>query len=139
MNLGIEHTTIAYAGGDSGISSYDCALSGDTFSNHGAVVFHGQQPASVLLTGCRIEHSARDGVVRGWTGDPLDFTATLRRCRALPTDLPQAAERLVSGGSALPEVSGRAPRSAKGPAAARHRAVARRMNSTYAASASACE
>lgn len=72
----IEHTTIAYAGGDSGISSYDCALSDDTFSNHGAVVFYGQQPASVFLTGSRIEHSARDGVVRGWTGDPLDFTAT---------------------------------------------------------------
>lgn len=72
----IEHTTIAYAGGDSGISSYDCALSGDTFSNHGAVVFYGQQPASVFLTVSRIEHSARDGVVRGWTGDPLDFTAT---------------------------------------------------------------
>ncbi|MFY0533560.1 hypothetical protein [Nannocystis pusilla] len=72
----IEHTTIAYAGGDSGISSYDCALSGDTFSNNGAVVFYGQQPASAFLTDCRIEHSARDGVVRGWTGDPLDFTAS---------------------------------------------------------------
>ncbi|MDC0721171.1 hypothetical protein [Nannocystis bainbridge] len=72
----IEHTTIAYAGGVSGISSYDCGLSGDTFSNEGAVVFYGQQPASVFLTSSRIEHSARDGVVRGWVGDPLDFTVT---------------------------------------------------------------
>lgn len=73
---GTALTTIAYAGGDSGISSYDCALSGDTFSNNGAVVFYGQPPASAFLTDCRIEHSARDGVVRGWVGDPLDFTAT---------------------------------------------------------------
>lgn len=72
----VEHTTIAYAGGESGISSYDCALPDDTFSNDGAVVFYGQQPASAFLTDCHIEHSARDGVVRGWVGDPLDFTAS---------------------------------------------------------------
>lgn len=77
-NNRIEHATIAYAGGDSGISSYDCFVTPDErgFSNHAAVVFFGHQPASAFIANSRIENSSQDGIVRGWTGEPVDFVAT---------------------------------------------------------------
>ncbi|MDF2693093.1 MAG: Fibronectin type domain protein [Labilithrix sp.] len=77
-NNRIEHATIAYAGGDSGISSYDCFVSPDErgFSNHAAVVFFGNQPAAAFIAHTRIENSAQDGIVRGWTGEPVDFLGT---------------------------------------------------------------
>lgn len=77
-NNRIEHATIAYAGGESGISSYDCYVAPDDrgFVNRGAVIFFGNQPAAPFIAHTRIENSAQDGVVRGWTGEPVDFLDT---------------------------------------------------------------
>ena len=76
-NNRIEHAKIAYAGGTSGISSYDCFNpSKDSASNYGAIIFHGGQPASGFVTNTSFEDSAGDGIVRGWTGDLVDFLAT---------------------------------------------------------------
>lgn len=73
----IDHAVIAYAGGDSGISSYDCPYpEKKTFSNYGAIIVFGQQPTSGFVTNTAFENSNGDGVVRGWTGDPVDFLAT---------------------------------------------------------------
>ncbi|MCW5833136.1 MAG: hypothetical protein KIS78_12110 [Labilithrix sp.] len=87
-NNRIEHATIAYAGGDSGISSYDCFVTPDErgFSNRGAVIVFGNQPAAPFIAHTRIENSAQDGIVRGWTGEPIDFLGTnefvgISRCR----------------------------------------------------------
>ncbi|MBX3189689.1 MAG: hypothetical protein KF819_21875 [Labilithrix sp.] len=77
-NNRIEHATIAYAGGDSGISSYDCFVTPDErgFSNHAAVILFGGQAATPFIAHTRIENSAQDGIVRGWTGEPVDFSST---------------------------------------------------------------
>lgn len=87
-NNRIEHATIAYAGGASGISSYDCFVTPDErgFSNHGAVIVFGNQPASTFIANSRIEHSAQDGIVRGWSGEAIDFLGTnefvgISRCK----------------------------------------------------------
>ena len=73
----IEHARIAFAGGSSGISSYDCAHpKKKSFSNDGALIIYGGQPASGFVANTAFEQSAGEGVVRGWTGDPVDFLAT---------------------------------------------------------------
>ena len=87
-NNRIEHATIAYAGGESGISSYDCYVTPDerTFANRAAVIIFGNQPAAPFIASSRIENSAQDGIVRGWTGEPVDFLETnefvgISRCK----------------------------------------------------------
>lgn len=87
-NNRIEHATIAYAGGDFGISSYDCFVTPDERgnSNHAAVIVFGNRPAASFVAHSRIEHSAQDGIVRGWSGEEVDFLATnefvgISRCK----------------------------------------------------------
>lgn len=76
-NDAIDHARIAYAGGVSGISSYDCpSPANPRFTNQGAIIVYGGQPASAFVTNTAIEDSAADGIVRGWTGDALDFLAS---------------------------------------------------------------
>ena len=76
-NNRIEHAKIAYAGGTSGISSYDCPNPDkDSFSNYGAIIFFGGQPASAFVRNTSFEDSAGDGIVRGWTGELVDFLDT---------------------------------------------------------------
>ncbi len=72
----IAYAKIAYAGGASQISSYDCPgpLS-SSFSDVGAILILGK-PASAFVTNTTIESSAGDGIIRGWTGDPIEFLAT---------------------------------------------------------------
>lgn len=79
-NNRIEHATIAYAGGGSLFSSYDCyyqALEEDG-GDDGAIVIAADAagPAAAFVTNTRIEHSAKFGIVRGWRGDPVDFLTT---------------------------------------------------------------
>ncbi|OJY23786.1 MAG: hypothetical protein BGO98_17740 [Myxococcales bacterium 68-20] len=76
-NNRIEHAKIAYAGGDSGISSYDCPNPDKaSFSNYGAIIVYGGRPASAFVTHTSFEQSAGDGIVRGWTGEVVDFLPT---------------------------------------------------------------
>ncbi len=73
----IANARISYAGGPSQISSFDCPSPQNTgFSNEGGIVIAGTQPASGFVTNSTIATSAGDGVVRGWTGTPVDFLAT---------------------------------------------------------------
>lgn len=100
----IAHATIAYAGGSTGVSSYGCPSPlASSFANEGAVVLYGAQPGSAFVTDTRIEDSAADGIVRGWTGADLDFLPTntltnVARCKqtapkpmsgSCPTDCPR--------------------------------------------------
>jgi hypothetical protein len=73
----IDHAVIRHAGGDSQISSFDCPspLEGG-FGNDGAIVIAGGAPGSAFVTNTTIESSAGDGIVRGWTGAPVDMLAT---------------------------------------------------------------
>lgn len=73
----IAYAKISFAGGDSQISSYDC--NADTqggFGDDGAIIFMGGKPASAIVTNTVIENSAGAGIVRGWTGDPLELLST---------------------------------------------------------------
>lgn len=73
----IAHATVAYAGGASQISSFDCPSPLNTgFANEGAIVFAGGQPGAAFVTSTTIDSSAGDGIVRGWTGAPVDLLAT---------------------------------------------------------------
>jgi len=73
----ITHARIAYAGGESQISSYDCPSPLNTgFANNGAVVIAGGQPAGAFITSTIIEASWGDGIVRGWTGAVIDLLPT---------------------------------------------------------------
>lgn len=73
----ISNATISYAGGTSGISSFGCpSPPAKDFSNTGAVIIYGDKPAGAFVTNTRIENSAGDGIVRGWTGDEIDFIAS---------------------------------------------------------------
>ncbi len=73
----IAFAKIAYAGGASQLSSFDCpeALN-PSFSNEGAIVIVGGRPASAFVTNTTIDSSAGEGIVRGWTGDPVELLAT---------------------------------------------------------------
>lgn len=76
-NTTIDHARIEYAGGSSGISSYDCPSPANPgFTNQGAIVVYGGQPSGAFLTNSAIVASGGDGVVRGWTGDVIDFLPT---------------------------------------------------------------
>ena len=70
----IAHARIAYAGGPSQVSSFGCpsALAKD-FGNEGSVVIYGGAPGSAFVTHTTIENGDGDGIVRGWTGAPVDF------------------------------------------------------------------
>lgn len=73
----IAHAKIAHAGGPSQISSYGCPSPGaSSFSNEGAILLIGGQPANAFVTNTTISDSAGEGIVRGWTGDPVDLLAT---------------------------------------------------------------
>jgi hypothetical protein len=73
----IAFAKIAFAGGSSQASSFDCPSPANTgFSNDGAVVILGTKPAAAFVTSTAFENSAGDAVVRGWTGDPVDFLPT---------------------------------------------------------------
>lgn len=73
----IHNATIAHAGGASQISSFDCpGPSSTSFADEGAIVMAGGQPATAFVTNTTIDRSAGDGIVRGWTGDPVDLLAT---------------------------------------------------------------
>lgn len=73
----IAHATIAYAGGGSQISSYDCPSPLNTgFSNEGAILIVGGQPGAAFVTSTTIDSSAGDGIIRGWTGAPVELLAT---------------------------------------------------------------
>ncbi|MBS2014813.1 MAG: hypothetical protein JST00_18130 [Deltaproteobacteria bacterium] len=73
----ISNAKISYAGGPSGISSFDCpSPANTTFSNEGAILVIGDKPDTAFVTNTTIEQSAGDGIVRGWTGDPVDFLGT---------------------------------------------------------------
>ncbi len=73
----IAHARIEFAGAPSQASSFGCpsALATD-FSDDGAIVILGNQPAAGFVTTTTIASSAGDGVVRGWTGDEVDFAAS---------------------------------------------------------------
>ncbi|MBX3192402.1 MAG: hypothetical protein KF819_35755 [Labilithrix sp.] len=73
----IAHAVIRYAGGASQISSFDCPSPLNSgFGNEGAIVIAGGQPGSAFVTNTTIESSAGDGIVRGWTGAPVDMLPT---------------------------------------------------------------
>ncbi|HEX7665148.1 MAG TPA: hypothetical protein VF407_11570, partial [Polyangiaceae bacterium] len=73
----IANSRIAYAGAESQISSYGCPSVTTDGSNIGAlVIYSSAAPSSAWITGTTIESSARDGIVRGWTGDAVDFAAS---------------------------------------------------------------
>jgi hypothetical protein len=73
----IAYATISYAGGGSQISSFDCPSPLNTgFSNEGAILIVGGKPASAFVTNTTIDRSAGDGIVRGWTGEPVELLAT---------------------------------------------------------------
>ena len=73
----ISNASISYAGGGSQISSFDCVgpLS-PSFANEGAILIVGGRPSSAFVTNTTIDKSAGEGIIRGWTGDPVDFLAT---------------------------------------------------------------
>ena len=71
----IAYAKISYAGGLSGISSFDCP-SGMTFADEAAVIIYGGKPATAFVNNTTIDNSGGDGIVRGWTGEPVDFLAT---------------------------------------------------------------
>ncbi|MBX3230635.1 MAG: hypothetical protein KIT84_00345 [Labilithrix sp.] len=78
-NNRIEHAKIAYAGGGSTYSSYDCVAPGETTSGDDAAIVFATSaagPPSAFVANTRIEHSAKFGITRGWRGDPIDFLAT---------------------------------------------------------------
>lgn len=73
----ITNAKIAFAGGPSGVASFDCpSPANPTFSNEGAILVLGGKPASAFVTSTAIEQSAGDGIVRGWTGEVVDFLPT---------------------------------------------------------------
>lgn len=73
----IAYAKVTHAGGASGISSYDCASPvNSSFSNEGAILVIGGAPSTAFVTNTTIEASAGDGIIRGWTGDPVDMLAT---------------------------------------------------------------
>ena len=73
----VAFATISYAGGSSQVSSFDCPgpLSVN-FANEGAILIIGGKPATAFVTNTTIDHSAGDGIVRGWTGEPVELLAT---------------------------------------------------------------
>lgn len=72
----MEYTTIAYAGAHSGYSSFDCpSPANEGFRNAGAILFAGGEPGG-FIRNSTIDSSAGDGIVRGWTGEPIDMLAT---------------------------------------------------------------
>lgn len=78
-NNRIEHAKIAYAGGSSSHSSYDCVAPGEKTSGDDAAIVIATNvagPASAFVAHTRIEHSAKFGIARGWRGNPVDFLAT---------------------------------------------------------------
>lgn len=73
----IAFTKISHAGGASQISSFDCpGPLAAGFSNEGAILIVGGQPASPFVTNTTIDTSAGDGIVRGWTGEAVELLAT---------------------------------------------------------------
>lgn len=73
----IANAKISFAGGTSGISSFDCPSPANTgFTNEGGILIIGDKPDTAFVTNTTIEQSAGDGIVRGWTGDLVDFLAT---------------------------------------------------------------
>ena len=73
----ISNARISYAGGASQISSFDCPSPVNTgFANEGAILIVGGKPATAFVTSTTIEKSAGDGIVRGWTGDPVELLAS---------------------------------------------------------------
>lgn len=83
----ISNAKISFAGGTSGISSFDCPSPANPgFSNEGAILIIGDKPDTAFVTNTTIEQSAGDGIIRGWTGDLVDFLPTntftnVARCR----------------------------------------------------------
>ncbi|MCA9586852.1 MAG: hypothetical protein KC657_15965 [Myxococcales bacterium] len=73
----ISNAKVQYAGGPSQASSFDCPSPGvPGFGSEGAVLVLGGKPSSAFVTNTTIDTSASAGIVRGWTGDPIDFLAT---------------------------------------------------------------
>ena len=72
----ITHAVVRHAGGASQISSYDCPSADGSFADEGAILIVGGQPGSAFVTHTKIEGSAGDGIVRGWTGEPVDLLPT---------------------------------------------------------------
>jgi len=72
----IAHAKISHAGGPSQISSYGCPTPGASFANEGSILLIGGQPATAFVTNTAIDTSAGNGIVRGWTGAPVDLLAT---------------------------------------------------------------
>lgn len=73
----INYAKIAYAGGESGISSFGCPSPGaPSFANQAAIIFEGGIPAAGAITNTTIENSAGEGIVRGWTGAEVDLLTT---------------------------------------------------------------
>ncbi len=70
----LAFATISYAGGPSGISSYGCPSPlNRSFSNEAAVIIFDGEPSRAFVTNTTITYSAGEGIVRGWTGAPVDF------------------------------------------------------------------
>jgi hypothetical protein len=65
----VQHTVIAYAGGDCSCGGYACDLDDD----NGAVLFHDAVPGGTFITDSTIRSSAGHAFVRGWTVGPVDF------------------------------------------------------------------
>jgi hypothetical protein len=57
-----------------------------SFANEGGIVLFGGKPAGAFVTNTTIDSSAGDGIVRGWSGDAIDFAPTntftnIARCK----------------------------------------------------------
>ena len=73
----IQNAKVAYAGqvDASGGTVCDTGPGIGSIGGYGAINFR-QAPLTELVMNTSIEHSASDGITRGWTGAPLDFEAT---------------------------------------------------------------
>ncbi|HET9990123.1 MAG TPA: hypothetical protein VFQ65_16445, partial [Kofleriaceae bacterium] len=73
----IQNAKVEYAGQVdlSGGSVCDTGPGTGSVGGYGAINFK-ERPLTELVTNTAIEHSASDGITRGWTGTPLDFEAT---------------------------------------------------------------
>lgn len=73
----ITYAQISYAGASSQVSSFGCPSPGAaSFSNDAAIVVAGGLPSNAFVTNTAIANSAGEGIVRGWTGDAIDFLPT---------------------------------------------------------------
>lgn len=74
----LDTVRVEYAGGPSGAKSFHCDQMGgyNEAEDAAIIVLTETPPPSSFVTGSTIVSSAGFGIDRGWTGNPVDFTAT---------------------------------------------------------------